>query len=180
MISLTVARKYARAFLEIGLQEGIYKRLGEDLEVLVDLLKKNKELRTVLFSSIYPAATRKAIVGAVLAPLGLLKLTIDFINLLIERERMDYFFEVVKSYESLCDGVANRVRATLITAGKISPELVEAVKAQLGSSTGKEVVLSVEEDPFLIGGVMAKIGNVIYDGSLRTQLLKVKENLYKE
>lgn len=180
MISLTVARKYARAFLEIGTQEGNYKKLGHDLETIADLLKKNKELRTVLLSSIYPTVTRKAIAGTVLSPLGLEKSTVDFINLLIERERMDHFFQVVKSYENLCDEVANRVRATLITAGKISPELIEAVKAQLGSSTGKEVILSVEEEPFLIGGIMAKIGNVIYDGSLRTQLLKVKENLYKE
>jgi F-type H+-transporting ATPase subunit delta len=48
------------------------------------------------------------------------------------------------------------------------------------SSTGKEVILSIQEDPSLIGGVVTKIGNTIYDGSLKTQLLKAKENLYKE
>ncbi|MDP3039971.1 MAG: F0F1 ATP synthase subunit delta, partial [Deltaproteobacteria bacterium] len=81
---------------------------------------------------------------------------------------------------SLGDAVAKRVRATLVTAGDISPTLVKTIKSQLESSTGKEVILAVEEDRSLIGGVMAKIGNVVYDGSLRMQFLKVKENLYKE
>ena len=61
MISLTVARKYARAFLEIGRQEGKFDALGKELETLADLLKKNRELSAVLFSSIYPPAIRKKI-----------------------------------------------------------------------------------------------------------------------
>jgi F-type H+-transporting ATPase subunit delta len=93
---------------------------------------------------------------------------------------MDHIFAIAKSYESLCDGVSQRIRATLVTAKELSPGLVQAIKGQLESSTGKEVLLAVEEDPSLIGGVLTKIGNVIYDGSLKTQLLKVKENLYKE
>ena len=180
MIRLTVARKYARAFLEIGLQEGNYDALGKELETLADLLKKNRELSAVLFSSIYPTAIRKSITRAVVEPFGFSQSTMDFIALLIDRERIDHFFEVAKSYESLCDSVANRVRATLVTAGDISFELVGAIKNQLESSTGKEVILSVKENRSLIGGVTAKIGNVVYDGSLRTQFLKIKENLYKE
>jgi F-type H+-transporting ATPase subunit delta len=180
VISLTVARKYARAFLEIGLQKGNYDALGKELETLADLFKKNRELSAVLFSSIYPAAIRKSIIKAVFEPNGLSQSTLDFIDLLIDRERIDHFFEVTRSYKDLCDAVAKRVRATLVAAGNISPELVGAIKSQLESSTGKEVILSVEEDRSLIGGVMAKVGNVVYDGSLRTQFLKIKENLYKE
>ena len=180
MISLTIARKYARAFLGIGLQEKNYDALGKELERVAALLGENKELRAVLLSSAFPLATRKAIARAVSEPLDLSKTTVDFIDLLIEGERMDHFFAIVKSYESLCDGVSKRLRATLVTAKELSPGLVQAIKGQLESSTGKEVLLSVEEDPSLIGGVLTKIGNVIYDGSLKTQLLKVKENLYKE
>ncbi len=180
MIRLTVARKYARAFLEIGLQTGNYDILGKEMGALADLLGKNKELRTILFSAVYPAVTRKNIVRAIGEPLTLSPSTLDFIDLLIDRERMDHFIEVAKAYENLCDAVANRVRATLVTAGEISPELVNTIKIQLENSTGKEVILAVEEDRSLIGGVMAKIGYVIYDGTLRTQFQKIRENLYKE
>jgi F-type H+-transporting ATPase subunit delta len=101
-------------------------------------------------------------------------------DLLIDRERMDHFPEIVRSYEGLCDEVSKRIRANLVTALEIPSELVSAIKGQLESMTGKEVILSVAKDPSLIGGVLTKVGNVIYDGSLKTQLLKVKENLYKE
>jgi F-type H+-transporting ATPase subunit delta len=180
VISLTLARKYARALLEIGLQEGNYETLGKDLGKVTDLLKKNKELKNILISAAYPAATRKAIGRAISRPLALSKSTVDFIDLLIERDRMDHFPEIGRSYERLCDGVAKRIRATLVTAVALSPELVNDIKTQLESTTGKEVILSVEEDPSLIGGVQTLIGNVIYDGSLKTQLSIVKENLYKE
>jgi F-type H+-transporting ATPase subunit delta len=180
VISLTLARKYARALIEIGLQERNYEALGKDLEKMADLIKANKELKAVLLSPAYPVVTRKAIAKVVTEVLGLHKSTIDFIDLLIERGRMDHFPEIARSYESLSDAVSRRIRATVITAMGFPPELVRAIKSQLESSTGKEVILSVEEDPSLIGGVLTRIGNVIYDGSLKTQLAKVKEDLYKE
>jgi len=180
MISLTLARKYARAFLDIGLKEGNYGVLGEDLKKIGNLLKENRELKGILVSVAYPTATRKAIVRAVFKPLGLSKSTVDFIALLIDRERMDHFAEIVKSYETLCDDTCGRIRATLVTATELPPELVRLIKGQFESKTGKEVVLSIEENPSLIGGVLTRIGNVIYDGSLKTQLLRVKESLYRE
>lgn len=180
MISLTLARKYARALMEIGLKERNYETLEKDLKKMAELLRGNKELKAILLSSAYPVVTRKAIAKAVSEALGLSKLTINFIDLLIERERMDHFPEIAGSYERLCDSVSGRIRATLVIARRFPPELLSAIKNQLESSSGSEVILSVEEDPSLIGGVLTRIGNVIYDGSLKTQLAKVKENLYKE
>jgi F-type H+-transporting ATPase subunit delta len=180
VISLTLARKYARAFLEIGLKEGNYETLGKDLGKMADVLRENKELRAVLISAAYPVVTRKSIGKAIGQSLGLSKSTVDFIDILIERGRMDHFPEIAKSYEGLCDVVAKRIRATLVTAVALPPELINEIRSQLESTTGKEVILSVEEDPSLIGGAQTRIGNVIYDGSLKTQLAIVKENLYKE
>ena len=180
MISLTTARKYAKALLEIGLQEKNHEILGGELEKLAGLFQENKELRLVLFSPFYPAPRRKAIVKRVAESLGLSKTTLDFLDLLIDRDRMDHFPAMVKAYEGLADEVSHRLRASLISARKLPAPLVGEIKAQLESSTGKEVILSTQENPSLIGGVITKIGNVIYDGSLKTQLLKAKENLYKE
>ncbi len=180
MISLTIARKYARALLGIGLKDKNHELLGKDLEKFGVLLQENQELRVILFSPFYRAPRRKAIARFIGEPLGLSKVTLDFIDLLIDRERMDHFPAIVKSYEELSDEVSNRLRASLISAEKLSPPLVSEMKRQLESSTGKEVILSTREDPLLIGGVVTKIGNMIYDGSLKNQLLKAKENLYKE
>jgi F-type H+-transporting ATPase subunit delta len=179
VISLTVSRKYARAFLQIAQSEGNYEGLGEELERFLDLIQ-NKELRAVLFSYAFPAPTRKKIAGAVAQSLALSKSTVDFLNLLIDRERMDHFPEIAKSYQALSDEVAKRIRATLVAPGALAPDRIEEIKKQLEAQTGKEVILTLEQDPSLIGGVLTKIGNVIYDGSLKTQLAKVRENLYKE
>ncbi len=180
MIHLTVARKYARALLEIGLKAGNFEILGQELGTLAELLERNRELKAILFSAVYPVATQKKIVRAVAEPLGLSPATLDFLALLIDRKRMDHFPEVAKAYEALCDEAANRVRAVLIAAWEISPELTKIIKGKLEYSTGKEVILTVQKDPSLMGGVVTKMGNVVYDGSLRTQLQKIRENLCKE
>lgn len=180
MISLTVSRKYARAFLQIGQKEGNFEALGRDLDRLQDLLQENKELRVVLYGFVYPAPTRKKIAGELAKALRLSKTTGDFLNLLIERERMDHFAEIVKSYQALCDEAANRIRATLVTPADLPEDRAEEIRRQLEVRTGKQVLLSVERDPSLIGGALTRIGNLIYDGSLKTQLSKVRENLYKE
>ncbi|MBP1714433.1 MAG: synthase delta subunit [Deltaproteobacteria bacterium] len=180
MISLTISRKYARAFLQIGQKDGNFEALGRELDQLQELLQKNKELRSVLFSFAYPALTRKKIAGTLAQTLVLSKTTQDFLNLLIDRERMDHFSEIVKSYQTLCDEVTNRIRATLVTPADLPSDRAEEIKKQLESRTGKEVILSLERDSSLIGGALTRIGNVIYDGSLKTQLSKARENLYTE
>jgi len=180
LISPTLAKKYARALLEIGQQAGNFEALGSQLQQFGDLLKRNKELKTILASAAYPPVHRQAIARAIGQALGFSQETIDFIDLLIDRERMDHFPEIVKSYEDLCDTSCNRLRASLVSAIRLSPQLVEEVTNQLKSSTGKEIILSVQEDSSLIGGALAKIGNVVYDGSLKTQLRRAKRNLEKE
>ncbi len=180
MISLSIARKYARALLRIGLNEKNHELLGKDLERMAALLRENKELRIILFSPFYRAPRRKAIARGVGEMLGLNRTTLDFISLLIERDRMDHLPAILNSYQELSDEVSQRVRVALFSAFPMSPPLVAEMKNQLESATGKKVILSTQEEPSLIGGVVTKIGNTIYDGSLKTQLLKVKENLYKE
>jgi len=101
-------------------------------------------------------------------------------RLLIDRERMDHFSEIVKSYQALCDDATNRIRATLVTPADLPRDRGEEVRRQLEVRTGKQVILSLERDPSLIGGALTRIGNLIYDGSLKTQLSRVRENLYKE
>ncbi len=180
MISLSVSRKYARAFLQIGQKEGNFEALGRELDQLQGLLQENKELRSVLFSFAYPAPTRKKIAGTLAQTIGLSKITGDFLDLLIDRERVDHFSEIVRSYQSLCDEVLNRIRATLVTPTDLPLDRAEEIKKELEARTGKEVILSLKRDPSLIGGALTRIGNVIYDGSLKTQLSKARENLYKE
>ncbi len=180
MISLTLAKKYSRALLEIGQKSGNYEELGKELASTADLLKANKELRAILMSPVYPLHIRKAIARSIAQPLGLSKTTGDFIDLLLEKERIDHIFEMTKAYDALCDEVSGRIRATMVAAAKLAPDVIQTLKDQLEAKTGKQVVLSIKEDPGIIGGILTQVNNTIYDGSVKTQLSKFKENLYKE
>ena len=180
MIGLTVAKKYAKALLEIGVQDGNYDVLGQDLNKMADLLRESKDLRIALWSAAFPKPTRKAIARKISERLGLATTTLTFIELLIQRKRIDLFSEITKAYRDLCDEVAGRTRTTLVTPLEVPSGLVQEIKGKIESLTGKEVILSLEKDPSLIGGFLTKIGNVVYDGSLKGQIAKLQDTLYKE
>jgi len=180
MISLAIAKKYAKALLEVGLKDGNYEGLGQDLNKMADLLKESKELRLTLWSPAFSKPTRKAIGRKIGDRLGLAATTIKFIDFLIHRKRIDHFFMITKAYRDLCDEAAERTRVTLITPRELPSALVQEIKSLIESLTGKEVILSLEKDPFLIGGVLMKVGDVVYDGSLKAQIAKLRDNLYKE
>ena len=180
MTRLTVAKKYAKALLEIGLQDGNYEALGQDMNKMADLLRENKELKIALRSPALPKPNRKAIGGKVSERLGLAETTNRFIELLIEGNRIDLFPEIIEAYTSGCDEVTGRSRATLVIPAELSPKLVQEIKNLLEWLTGKEVILFIEKDPSLIGGFLTKIGNVVYDGSLKAQIAKLRYDLYRE
>ncbi len=180
MISLTIAKKYAQALLQVGLKDGNYETLGQDLNKMADLLKESKELRVALWGPAFPKPTRKAIGRKIGERLGLATTTLKFIELLIQKKRIGLFFEIAKVYRDLDDEVAGRTRATLVIPLELPSDLVQEIKNHMESLTGKEVILSLEKDPSLVGGFLTKIGNVVYDGSLKAQIAKLQENLYKE
>jgi F-type H+-transporting ATPase subunit delta len=180
MTRLIIAKIYAKALLQIGLQDGNYEILGQDLNQMADLLGESKELQIALRSPAFPKSARKTIARRVGERLGFAATTVKFIELLIHRKRMDHFSMITKIYRDLGDEAAGRTRVTLATPLELPFGLVEEIKNLMASMAGKEVILSSEKDPSLIGGVLIKNGNIVYDGSLKAQLAKLQENLYKE
>jgi len=180
VLSRIIAKKYAKALLGIGLNDGNYEALGENLDKMADLLGESRDLRVVLRSPAFPKSARKTIARKVGERLGLATTTVKFIELLIHRKRMDHFFMITNTYRDLCDEVAGRTRVTLVTPLDLPFGLVQEINFLTESLTGKEVILSLEKDPSLIGGALMKIGDVVYDGSLKAQMAKLKHNLYEE
>ena len=179
MISITISRRYAKALLEIGLKDGNHAALGKDLDDMAGLLRENKELRVVLWSPALPKPKRKAIAGKIAERLGLTPTTRKFIEILIQKKRISLFPEIAQIYHALCDEAAGRTRVTLITSMELPSDLVQEISGRIESWTGKEVVLSVEKDPSLIGGFLTQIGNFVIDGSLKGQLEKLRQKLYQ-
>jgi F-type H+-transporting ATPase subunit delta len=99
--------------------------------------------------------------------------------LLFEKGRIPYLRDIHAFYDKLTDELANIVRADLVSATEVSEETIERIRSALGKKTGKDVKMDVSVDPALIGGAVTKIGDLVLDGSVKTQLKGLKESLQR-
>lgn len=179
MISRRVARRYAKALLKIGQEDGNAERYGEELALFEGFLKAEERLRSVLTNPAIHPSQRKAVVKDLAPRLDLSEVVLKFLELLVERNRIPVLSEIVEVYRELLDEAMGRVRGVLYTPFEVSEEKLNEIVKGLEEQTGKKVILRVEIDPSLIGGAVAKIGGVVYDGSIKAQLKRFRENLAK-
>ena len=108
---------------------------------------------------------------------GLSSLTIHFLSLLVDRDRVGLLPSIASRYRRLLDEAKGRVEARVVAAALLSRDMMERVRVALQSISGKEVILHEETDPGLIGGVRIELEGRVYDGSVRTQLEKMKQRI---
>jgi F-type H+-transporting ATPase subunit delta len=101
----------------------------------------------------------------------------SFLNLLFGKGRIKFIVSINEFYQKLADELKGVVRAKLVSAEDLSPETTEKIREALSKRTNKEVILEVERDQNLIGGIVTKIGDLVLDGSIKTQLLNMRESL---
>jgi F-type H+-transporting ATPase subunit delta len=177
LIASSVARRYARALLSLGLEEGRFEQYGDELEAVVAARKTSRELASILDHPGYSPQQRRAAVDAVSSALNLSPLTVNFLQLLIDRQRIGDLAQIARVYRTLVDQQAGRVRATITSAGPLSEHQLERLREAIGRMTGRSIVLETKTDPSIIGGVVAQVGAKLLDGSLRTQLERMREDL---
>jgi F-type H+-transporting ATPase subunit delta len=175
MIAGSLARRYARALLDIGIAKGIFEQLGKDMDELAALYSGSRDLTEALTNPVFPMARRRAVLEAVLERTQASPITRNFALLLLDRERMPYMPAIARELRVMVDERAGRVRATVTSAQPLSAAHVASIQAALEKASGKKVLLDKREDPELLGGVVARVGDVVYDGSVRTQLERMRE-----
>jgi len=97
--------------------------------------------------------------------------------LLFDKGRMGYIVDINNFYQKLADELKGIARASLVSATELTSDTVEKIRASLSQKTGKDIILEVEQDPSLIGGIVTKIGDLVLDGSIKTQLSNMRESL---
>lgn len=180
MADASLARRYARALVELGQTNGNIDQLGADLakfESLLDL--GDAQLRKALENPGVTIGQKSGVINAVLAKADYHPLVKNFIRLLIDKGRFGHFSLMVESYNSMADDLAGRVRATVRSAKELSPELRAEVQASLAAATGKQVVVSWSVDPSLLGGLVAQVGDKVIDGSVRARLDAMQDALVR-
>ncbi len=172
-----VSIRYARALLELGLEEKIADKLQEELGNLAQMYQDSRDLQVVLTNPSIEVEERKALLRAIGKKMGLSGLMTNFLLLLLDKDRMAALPQIARSFQRLADAEAGRVRAEVTSASAMSTAQVNKMKALLSKMTGKTVVLEQRQDPSLLGGVVTRIGGKVYDGSLRTQLEALRKSV---
>lgn len=179
MINRTIARRYAKALMNIGQQDGNYEKYWEELDTFTSLFQREDELREILLNPALGLLGRQAIIKEIGKRLGLSLITTNFLHILVDKNRMRYLPDITSIYQELVDEAAGRARVLLVTAYDLSKDKLEELTQGLEELVGKKVIMEVERNPSLVGGVVAKIGGMVYDGSVKTQLERLKETLAK-
>jgi F-type H+-transporting ATPase subunit delta len=178
MSNRTSATRYARALFDVANQESAdLSKIQQDLNDVVAAVADNPELSRVLASHGVPDTARRQIIVAVGEKIGVAAPVGKLLGMLADRRRLELLPDLAAVYTERLLEHRNVVQADITTAAPIGPETAEAIAASLQSATGKQITMRVSVDPSLLGGVVARVGSTVYDGSVRTQLKKMRDQL---
>lgn len=175
MQNVSIARRYARALLEVSGPKA--DAVLQSLQQVVDLFEA-PELRDLLERPTYTKAQRHAVVEKLIAHLSLDGATVgNLLRLLIDRGRMAYLPDICRLFREQADLKAGRVRGRVVSAMPLPSAAVAALQSSFKHLTAREVVLETSVDEALLGGVRAQVGSLVFDGSLRSQLNELRRHL---
>jgi F-type H+-transporting ATPase subunit delta len=172
---MAIAFKYAKGLFTVGKELGKTKEFGEELRQIKELLISMPEVLSALQNPIYPPDLKMEIIDEILKAVRVDPEIERFLKLLVERRRIQYIEEIVTMYQELLDEELNIARGEVITAYPISDEEKREIENVLKDYLKKEVILESKVDERIIGGIKIRIGDLIFDGTLKTQLGKFKE-----
>lgn len=175
-----IGRRYAKALILLGKETGNWEGIGKDLEAFVTLFEANELLRRVLCDPVHDRKKQKAILQEILKRQGTDPICSRFLFLLVEKERIRYLPAIFKIYRQLEDNLAGRLRAKVITARKLGEDQIDAIQKSLEGRFHKKILLEETEDTEILGGIICKVDGMVFDGSVRTQLEILKENIRGE
>lgn len=179
MIAGSLARRYARAIFTLGVDQGNYEAIGREVSGLAAAMQSSQELTDALTNPVFKREQRRAVLDRIAVRLGASRVTRNFANLLLDRERIVALPDIARELSRMIDDKANRVRAVVTSAQPMSALQAQQLKATLEKISGKQVEMESKQDPALLGGVVTQLGDVLYDGSLRTQLNRMRDSLVK-
>jgi len=177
VINTTLAKRYAKALVEIGLEKKALEKYGQDLSALCELMATSRDFREVMINPVFTREDKKKIAGHILQKVQADRMVINFVNLLVDRKRIDQLTGIEKAFRAEVDVIQGITRGEVVSAEPLSEEQLGRVTAALSQISGKQVIVTTRVDESLIGGLSAKVGDKVFDGTIRTQLSQLKESL---
>jgi len=174
-----IAKRYAKALVQIGSEAGTVDGFNGELARFSTLITQSSELSAVFSNPAYGIGSKREILKDLVTRLQISPMVSNLLMMLLERGRLSVLPQISESYGAFADELSGVIRPTLSSGLPLDAGQIEEIRSALAKSTGKKVELKVEVDPSLIGGVVTKIGGKVFDGSVRTQLARIQDILQK-
>lgn len=171
-----IADRYAQALFEVGEETQATNELYEELKQLVVILNENKDLYNFLKSPLIGREDKKNVMKNIFEN-QLSNNMNNFLKIVIDKDRMSAIENIKESYKNLLNDKNNILEGTVVTAVSLSEQEIKDLEKNLSIKYNKNVTLNNIVDETILGGVLVKLGNEEIDGTVKTRLDKMKEQL---
>jgi len=168
-------RVYAEALFDVAREKGRLDEVGEQLGQLADAVESNRELQVFLFSPHFSSAEKAE--GLRRAVDGADPELQNFLELLVEKNRMTELMRIRRQFEQLWKQENRRLDVTVTSAVELDPAVVEKVGSEVERQTGQQVELASRVDGEILGGIVLQVGNMVLDASIRSRLEKLRKSV---
>jgi F-type H+-transporting ATPase subunit delta len=177
MIRGSVARRYAKALMQVAQKADQVDAIAGELDVMAPFFAHGSELMGVMKNPAFGLADRRKVLVAVGEKARLGPNLRRFLELLLERERIDAMPGIARAFQEMADQVAGRVRAEVVSAEPLGAAYRRRLVEVLEKSTARKVLLTEKVDPTLLGGMVTTLGDKRFDGSLKNRLERIRATL---
>lgn len=176
----SLPKRYAKALLSLAVEAGQVDKIGKDLNAIAAAWSSSKELRDVFFNPQYRPAVRHGIVKDLCTRLGASQMLDNTLRLLSDRHRMRYVAEIAAAFDALAEERAGRVRAEVSSATPLSDAYCAELARTLEAVTGRKVDIVRHVDAALIAGVVTRVGDMVFDGSVKNRLDELRQRMLED
>ena len=174
----SVINTYARAFADVVMANRLdAARTLAETQQISSLVRDNKELREVWENPSIPSAQKRAVLDGIVQRGGMSRPVRNFFAVLIDKGRMRWLSEIIARFAQELNQRLGFAEAEVITARELAASERTALEADLARVTGKKILARYEQDGSILGGAIARIGSTVYDGSIKGQLERIRQQL---
>ncbi len=173
----TIARRYGTALADVVLKSGETETVKKELNAFGAMISENADLHSIFSNPSIAHASKENLLGELIKRTKPSKTTANFLRVLLQNSRLTELAEISERFESVLEERSGVVSAEIISARELPATERKEFEKNLANLTGKTVRVNYEVDADIIGGVVTRIGSTVYDGSVRTKLENLREQL---
>jgi ATP synthase F1 delta subunit len=170
-----IARVYAQALFEAAQDAGKLDEIHEQLTSFIEAMEESNDMRVFFFSPYFSSTEKREAISEAIS--GAEPELINFLELLAEKHRMPAIFHIRRRFDDLWAEAKKRLEVTLTSAIELDSDVVERVGAEIERQTEREIDMTSDVDPEILGGLVLKVGNRVLDASLRSKLERLRKEV---